>query len=132
VPYPRSQGQLLECVEELIFELVGGIFIVERDEIPDVLQVLQRIGGEHIRGHLPLLYASAPPESHPGLRSWNTEAAIQLFDSAVDFLAHFGKAVPFELFVLFQKPQAFADYFRGRRIAPALYLVIDHLFQFGG
>src|SRR5208282_4337290 len=42
---------LLECTKELIFQLVGGIFIVERDKIPNVLQVLQRIGRQHINRH---------------------------------------------------------------------------------
>jgi hypothetical protein len=55
-----------------------------------------------------------------------------LFDPAVDFPAHFCKTLLFELLVLLQKPQTLTDYFRGRGIASALYLVVDHLFQFWG
>ena len=41
-------------------------------------------------------------------------------------------ALLFELLLLFEKPQAFTDYFRGRGIASALYLVVHHLFEFWG
>ncbi len=79
-----------------------------------------------------LLYASPLPQARPGFGPWNAEATIQLVDSAVDLAAHFQESLLFELLLLFQKPQAFTDYFRGRGIASALYLVVDHLFQFGG
>ena len=46
VSHPRSAGQLRKRVEEFIFQLVSGLGIVERDKIPNVLKILQRIGRE--------------------------------------------------------------------------------------
>jgi len=81
---------------------------------------------------LPLLYASPLTQSRPGLGPWNTEAAIQLVDGAIDLHPHFRKPLLFELLLLFQESQAFADYFGGGSVAPALYLVVYHLFKFWG
>ena len=89
VPHPGLLGQFLERAEEIVLQLVGCVCIVERDEVPDVLQILKRVGRNYVPGHHVLLYASSLPQSRSGLGPWNAEPAIQLVDATVDFLPHF-------------------------------------------
>lgn len=78
----------------------------------NILQAPQYIGRKLHTGTSPLLYVSCPPQSRPRLGPAFTP--IQLLDPPVNLPSYFCQPLLLQPFLLFKRPQPFADHFRGR------------------